>query len=141
MHLGMSGRFVVTRDGATKMPGEFQFTGMGGNAHDHVVLHLSNGTWVTYNDARRFGFMDLVPRAEIGTCRHFAGMGIEPLGNALSGETIAALFRNWRTALKAASSTSGSSPASAISMSARRSSAPASTCRPRRAPSPPEPAA
>jgi formamidopyrimidine-DNA glycosylase len=102
MHLGMSGRFVVTRDGATEMPGEFHHRHGEGNAHDHVVLHLSNGTRVTYNDARRFGFMDLVPRAEIETCRHFAGMGIEPLGNALSGETIAALFRNRHTALKAA---------------------------------------
>ena len=34
--------------------------------------------------------------------KHFAGMGIEPLGNELSGETIARLFQGKRTPLKAA---------------------------------------
>jgi formamidopyrimidine-DNA glycosylase len=67
-----------------------------------VVFRLSTGATITYNDARRFGFMDLVPRAEIETCRHFDGMGIEPLGNELSGEAIARLFRGKRTPLKAA---------------------------------------
>jgi formamidopyrimidine-DNA glycosylase len=46
--------------------------------------------------------MDIVPRAKIETCRHFSGMGIEPLGNELSGETIARLFAGKRTPLKAA---------------------------------------
>jgi len=102
MHLGMSGRFLVTRGGSTTMPGEFHHEHGGSGAHDHVVFQLSNGASITYNDARRFGFMDLVPRSEIETCRHFAGMGIEPLGNELSGETVAALFAGKRTPLKAA---------------------------------------
>jgi formamidopyrimidine-DNA glycosylase len=46
--------------------------------------------------------MDLVPRTRIETSRHFAGMGVEPLGNELSGETIARLFKGRRTPLKAA---------------------------------------
>jgi formamidopyrimidine-DNA glycosylase len=102
MHLGMSGRFLVTHDGVAGRPGDFHHPYGADNSHDHVVFHLSNGARITYNDVRRFGLMDLVPRAEIETCRHFAGMGIEPLGNALSGETIAALFRTRRTPLKAA---------------------------------------
>jgi formamidopyrimidine-DNA glycosylase len=102
MHLGMSGRFLVTKDGATQMPGEFHHEHGGLGAHDHVIFQLSNGATVTYNDARRFGFMDLVPRQEIETSKHFAGMGIEPLGNELSGETIARLFMAKRTPLKAA---------------------------------------
>ncbi|WP_243369382.1 bifunctional DNA-formamidopyrimidine glycosylase/DNA-(apurinic or apyrimidinic site) lyase [Microvirga solisilvae] len=102
MHLGMSGRFLVTKGGETRMPGEFHHEHGGLGAHDHVVFQLSNGASVTYNDARRFGFMDLVPRSEIETCKHFAAMGIEPLGNELSGETIATLFAGKRTPLKAA---------------------------------------
>lgn len=102
MHLGMSGRFLVTEGGARRMPGEFHHEHGGLSAHDHVVFHLSNGASVTYNDARRFGFMDLVPRPGVETCRHFAGMGIEPLGNELSGEIIARLFTGKRTPLKAA---------------------------------------
>ncbi|HEV2559582.1 MAG TPA: bifunctional DNA-formamidopyrimidine glycosylase/DNA-(apurinic or apyrimidinic site) lyase [Microvirga sp.] len=102
MHLGMSGRFLVAQGGATVMPGDFHHQHGDEKAHDHVVFHLSNGARVTYNDARRFGFMDLVPRTAIETCRHFAGMGIEPLGNALSGEAVARLFAGRRTPLKAA---------------------------------------
>jgi formamidopyrimidine-DNA glycosylase len=102
MHLGMSGRFLVTKGGESRMPGEFHHEHEAAGAHDHVVFGFSNGATVTYNDTRRFGFMDLVPRPEIETCRHFAGMGIEPLGNELSGETIARLFANKRTPLKAA---------------------------------------
>jgi formamidopyrimidine-DNA glycosylase len=102
MHLGMSGRFLVARGGATEQPGEFHYPAGQEKTHDHVVLRLSNGATVTYNDARRFGFMDLVPRAELETCRHFQGMGVEPLGNELSGESIARLFEGKRTPLKAA---------------------------------------
>src|SRR5215210_469166 len=102
MHLGMTGRFLVTQNGATYAPGEFQHGAGGASAHDHVVFHLSNGARVTYNDARRFGLMDLVPRAELDTSPHFRGLGLEPLGNELSGEAIARLFRGKRAPLKAA---------------------------------------
>ncbi|QRM29460.1 bifunctional DNA-formamidopyrimidine glycosylase/DNA-(apurinic or apyrimidinic site) lyase [Microvirga sp. VF16] len=102
MHLGMSGRFLVTQGGATRMPGEFHHEHGSLGTHDHVVFQLSNGATVTYNDTRRFGFMDLVPRSAIETSKHFAGMGIEPLGNELSGESIARLFEGKRTPLKAA---------------------------------------
>lgn len=102
MHLGMSGRFLVAKGEAAERPGDFHHEAGGHPAHDHVVFSLSNGATVTYNDARRFGFMDLVPRAELATCRHFAAMGIEPLGNELSGESIARLFVGRRTPLKAA---------------------------------------
>ncbi len=102
MHLGMSGRFRVEQGGVSGQLGEFHHEHGGESAHDHVVFHMSNGATVTYNDARRFGFMDLVPAADLAACRHFRGMGIEPLGNALSGETIAGLFAGKRTPLKAA---------------------------------------
>src|SRR5215217_1542668 len=102
MHLGMSGRFLVQQGGGVIAPGDFHYEPGGESAHDHVVFRLSTGAVVTYNDARRFGFMDLVPRPEIETCRHFEGMGIEPLGNELSGETIGRLFAGRRTPLKAA---------------------------------------
>ena len=102
MHLGMTGRFTVLADGAATAPGEFVHATGGTGLHDHIVFHLEGGTTVTYNDVRRFGFMDLVPRAELASCRHFARMGIEPLGNELSGEAIARLFRGKSAPLKAA---------------------------------------
>ena len=102
MHLGMTGRFLVAHEGATVAPGEFYAGTAPDGLHDHVAFHLSNGAVVTYNDVRRFGFMDLVARADIESCRHFAGMGLEPLGGELSGEAIARLFRGRRAPLKAA---------------------------------------
>ncbi|KAA2235959.1 bifunctional DNA-formamidopyrimidine glycosylase/DNA-(apurinic or apyrimidinic site) lyase [Salinarimonas soli] len=102
MHLGMSGRFRVEAGGEAVGLGEFHYEHGNESAHDHVVFHLSTGATVTYNDARRFGFMDLVPGSELAACRHFAGMGIEPLGSALSGEAIAGMFAGKRTPLKAA---------------------------------------
>jgi formamidopyrimidine-DNA glycosylase len=83
-------------------PGEFYEQAGGERAHDHVVFRLSNGATIIYNDARRFGFMDLVPRAGLAESRHFRDIGIEPLGNELSGEAIARLFRGRKAPLKAA---------------------------------------
>ncbi|MCJ2034682.1 bifunctional DNA-formamidopyrimidine glycosylase/DNA-(apurinic or apyrimidinic site) lyase [Methylobacterium sp. J-068] len=104
MHLGMSGRFdVALADGRNLSPGDFYLDGALGNTkHDHVVLALSNGATVTYNDVRRFGFMDLVPTEGLGSCRHFAGMGIEPLSEDLTPQAVARLFRGRITPLKAA---------------------------------------
>ena len=103
MHLGMSGRFVVEAPGTPPVePGAF-YQDVGRHLiHDHVVFHLSSGGRVTYNDVRRFGFMDLVPRATLETSKHFAGMGIEPLGNELSGEHLTRLFAGKLAPLKAA---------------------------------------
>jgi formamidopyrimidine-DNA glycosylase len=46
--------------------------------------------------------MDLIPRADVETSKHFRAMGLEPLGNALSGAVIADLFRGRKAPLKAA---------------------------------------
>ena len=104
MHLGMSGRFDVARpDGSNVSPGDFYLEGaLGIPKHDHVVMAMGNGATITYNDVRRFGFMDLAPTDTLAACRHFAGMGIEPLSTALTGAEIARLFRHRITPLKAA---------------------------------------
>lgn len=103
MHLGMSGRFdVALPDGRNLSPGDFYLEGAQGTPkHDHVVMAMSTGATVTYNDARRFGFMDLVPSADLAACRHFARMGVEPL-DGLTGAVIAQLFRHKSAPLKAA---------------------------------------
>lgn len=103
MHLGMTGRFTVAAPGAGgAMLGEFHHETGGLPAHDHVVFSFDTGARITYNDVRRFGYMDLVPTAGLATCRHFATLGLEPLGNALSGEVLADLFARRIAPLKAA---------------------------------------
>jgi formamidopyrimidine-DNA glycosylase len=103
MHLGMSGRFVVEAPGTPPVEPGAYYNEIGRHLqHDHVVFHLGSGARVTYNDVRRFGFMDLLPRAELATSKHFSGMGIEPLGNELSGWTLGRLFAGKVAPLKAA---------------------------------------
>lgn len=102
MHLGMSGRFTIeTPDQLAASPGKFTHETGKGAIHDHVVFHLEDGARVTYNDPRRFGFMDLVPTDDIDTCRHFAKMGIEPLGNQLNAAYVATRAHGRTTDLKA----------------------------------------
>ena len=103
MHLGMSGSFRVERDNVgPTMPGIFHHERSGSVTHDHVVLHLGNGYRITYNDPRRFGFMDLVARAALAEHPSFKALGLEPLGNELSGDRLATLFKGRKTPLKAA---------------------------------------
>lgn len=102
MHLGMSGRFTIVENGQAAMQGEFVHQAGGIAAHDHVVFHMEGGTRVIYNDARRFGFMDLVPRAALAESKHIRALGLEPLGNELDGATLIRLFDGKKTPLKAA---------------------------------------
>jgi len=66
IHLGMSGRMRVD-------PGELL-------KHDHVVFETGNGRVVAFNDARRFGSLDLVATADLASHPLIAGIGPEPLG-------------------------------------------------------------
>lgn len=105
MHLGMTGRFRVERpfdEHHLDEPGAFYHEHGARPAHDHVVFGLDDGTRVTYNDARRFGFMSLYDAATIAASAPFAAMGIEPLGADLDGAHLARLFAGRRTPLKAA---------------------------------------
>jgi formamidopyrimidine-DNA glycosylase len=103
MHLGMSGRFTVAMPATGETaPGRFHHAGGKDSVHDHVVLHLSNGATIVYNDARRFGFMTIIPRTQLASHSLFRAMGLEPLGNALDGAALAGLFAGKRAPLKAA---------------------------------------
>src|SRR5262245_60841062 len=63
LHLGMSGR-ITAGDGTAAA-----------EKHDHVVLTLDDGTVVCFNDPRRFGTLDYLPRGSEGTHPLLAGMG------------------------------------------------------------------
>ena len=49
-------------------------------------------TRIGYADARRFGFMGLIPTAQVEAPPWFAGLGPEPLGNGFSGAHLAEAF-------------------------------------------------
>ena len=91
MHLGMSGRFTIAPAPGTAdtKVGAFEHgTGLG-LPHDHVVFHMSGGATVTYNDPRRFGFMDLARSDEIDAHKLFAGLGPEPFSHTFNARYLA----------------------------------------------------
>ncbi|HSO48735.1 MAG TPA: bifunctional DNA-formamidopyrimidine glycosylase/DNA-(apurinic or apyrimidinic site) lyase [Rhizobiaceae bacterium] len=105
MHLGMSGSFRVENEEAATAPGSFYHERGAAGAHDHVVFHLDGPKGrarITYNDPRRFGYMDLIARSALDTHPLFSALGMEPLGNELDGGAIRRLFAGKAAPLKAA---------------------------------------
>jgi formamidopyrimidine-DNA glycosylase len=98
IHLGMSGRMLVS--GA--MLGEFHHHHPAPEKHDHVVLDMEGGARITFNDARRFGAMDLVATQAAEAHWLLAGLGPEPLGNGFDEDYLVARLRGRNTPIKAA---------------------------------------
>ncbi|PPC98723.1 MAG: DNA-formamidopyrimidine glycosylase [Hyphomicrobium sp.] len=101
MHLGMTGRFTVVRNGHTDAIGDYVYETGGDPKHDHVVLHLDDGTCVVYNDPRRFGFMMMMAGADRERHALFKNLGVEPLGNAWTADHLASKARGKKVNLKA----------------------------------------
>lgn len=98
VHLGMSGRMLVSdhvRGAFHRNPGTY-------SKHDHVVIHMGNGAKVTFNDARRFGAMDLAKTDEVEAHWLLEKLGPEPLGNAFSAAYLAERLAGKRSAIKSA---------------------------------------
>ncbi|MGH9175762.1 MAG: zinc finger domain-containing protein, partial [Vicinamibacterales bacterium] len=72
------------------------------DCHDHVVFRMSSGATVTFNDPRRFGLMDLVPRDELSRHRVLGALGPEPLAPEFDAAVLAQACRGRKTSLKAA---------------------------------------
>jgi len=96
IHLGMSGRMLIS--GA--MLGQFHHSHPAPQKHDHVVLSMEGGARITFNDARRFGAMDLFPTA--ASHKLLDTIGPEPLGNAFDEPYLAARLYGRRTPIKSA---------------------------------------
>lgn len=90
MHLGMSGRVLVSPDWPEPGP------------HDHLLFQTDAGAAVRFNDARRFGLVDLARHEALAEHPLLAGLGPEPLGNAFNGPALAAALAGRRTPVKAA---------------------------------------
>ena len=66
LHLGMSGKITVSPD-FKKLK------------HDHLACQFDDAKWFIFNDARRFGFMDLVETKNLSTHKMLSKLGPEPL--------------------------------------------------------------
>jgi formamidopyrimidine-DNA glycosylase len=98
IHLGMSGRILISG----QMLGEFRHDHPAPQKHDHVVFHMENGARITFNDARRFGAMDLMPTATAAQHPLMAALGPEPLGNAFNEVYLAGRLKGRLTPIKSA---------------------------------------
>jgi len=99
MHLGMSGRFTIEQD-ALNRPGVFAHAASETNPkHDHVIFEMNNGARITYNDPRRFGFMELIAKNAPYRLDH---IGPEPLGNDFNAPILRQALKGKKSKIKAA---------------------------------------
>ena len=68
LHLGMTGRLAFFTNGAPRRP------------HDHLRFLLDSGLELRFNDARRFGSVQVFAPGDREQSQIFAGLGAEPLG-------------------------------------------------------------
>ena len=89
-HLGMTGRMLLGK-------GEPEL-----EIHDHVVFFAEGDVTLRFNDARRFGFMDLTTAARLAQHKLLKGLGPEPLSQEFNGRRLAQALAGKRTPIKAA---------------------------------------
>ena len=104
IHLGMSGRMKITHpsQAPAQTPGQFYQAHCAPAKHDHVILEMADATCVTFNDARRFGAMDLIQTQDLPNHKLLRHLGPEPLGNSFSETYLAQVLAGKNIPIKAA---------------------------------------
>src|SRR5262245_49749973 len=90
MHLGMSASFHVDSPEARRER----------DRHDHVVFHLASGAAITFNDPRRFGFMDLLTPRQLAGHAVLGCLGPEPLSPEFDAAALARACKGKKVSLK-----------------------------------------
>jgi formamidopyrimidine-DNA glycosylase len=91
VHLGMSGRLLLHRTHS----GDYL-------KHDHVVIRWTNDYTLLFNDARRFGLMALTDERSLTQHPLLKHLGVEPLGEALSGAFLYNMLHGSNAPVKSA---------------------------------------
>ena len=76
IHLGMSGRLKLSINKIIKVK------------HDHLVIFFTNKKIITYNDPRKFGFIDIVETAKLEKKRYIMNLGVDALSNYLNSKYL-----------------------------------------------------
>ena len=98
IHLGMSGRMTV----GERPVGAFHHAMEAQEKHDHVEFWMEGGARIVFNDARRFGAMDLFPTAEAASHPLLASLGPEPRTNGFNAAYLAERLAGKMTPVKSA---------------------------------------
>jgi formamidopyrimidine-DNA glycosylase len=83
IHLGMSGQIRIKKKDTVQK-------------HDHMRIIIENNNKhfvVTYNDSRRFGYIDLFKKKELREHFLLSKIGVEPLGRELTTEYLKNNFK------------------------------------------------
>jgi formamidopyrimidine-DNA glycosylase len=91
VHLGMSGRLRIEDTSLFTL-----------QKHDHVVFHNNENKTIAYNDARRFGLMDLVQTKHLNDHSLFGHLGPEPFDDNLTPEIFHGFFKRRQHSIKVA---------------------------------------
>ena len=89
LHLGMSGRVSIT----AKRPSKIE-------KHDHLIFTTEEGTVIRFNDARRFGMVDLSVSDSVLQHRLLKQLGPEPLSNDFTELSFRQILSSKKTSIK-----------------------------------------
>ena len=89
-HLGMSGRIKI----CDEMPEQLE-------KHDHVIFETDK-CFLIYNDARRFGMLDVVETKNLAANPIFAHIGVDPFDAKLDGLFLFNKLKNKKIPIKVA---------------------------------------
>ncbi len=95
-HLGMTGRFLV----GERKPGQFHHQAGDDPKHTHIVFETDRGARIAFNDARRFGYMDLIRTDALSEHPYFKGLGPEPLGEDFNAKALGAALKGKKQNIK-----------------------------------------
>jgi formamidopyrimidine-DNA glycosylase len=104
IHLGMSGRMTISHEGneSEDLLGNFQYKPSTPAKHDHVILDMQDGARISFNDARRFGAMDLIDTKNLFDHKLIKSLGPEPLGNEFNTPYLHSKLKGKTTPIKSA---------------------------------------
>lgn len=102
IHLGMSGRMQIEQREKGEALAHFHHRLPLIAKHDHVVIEMQDGARITFNDARRFGMMDLCATDQLANHRFLHDLGPEPLGNAFNEDYLVNALKGRNTPIKTA---------------------------------------
>lgn len=87
IHLGMSGKISLSHS----------FTK---EKHDHFAIEFNDKSWLIYNDARRFGFVDLTNSDTIQSHKMLKDLGPEPLSDEFNAHYLYQALQHKSTNIK-----------------------------------------
>ncbi|HAG53334.1 MAG TPA: bifunctional DNA-formamidopyrimidine glycosylase/DNA-(apurinic or apyrimidinic site) lyase, partial [Alphaproteobacteria bacterium] len=91
-HLGMTGKLVFD----ISMVSEHL------HKHNHFNLYFDDGSYLIFNDIRRFGYVDLTKTDEIESLSYIKTLGPEPLTNQFNAKYLQEKIKNKASAIKLA---------------------------------------